>query len=205
MSFRPTYPNQGYAQPSQPINQPQRIAPPAIYDQRIAFYQSAAQPYGRPQQYPQGPVYYYPQPPPYGQAKPLYPQESMMVVQAAPPPDQVYPQSRPPPPPDTSYQLLRPVAPAQPPAPAPLPPPKVQEKKPRLSQPPPHPPTVAKVQPPPPPPPPQVSVKAKTEELQVVLPQKPTFVPDCKTAPGCFDIVARGAFPQIRFTTEVTI
>jgi hypothetical protein len=131
--------------------------------------------------------------------KPLYPQESMMVVQAAAALDPAYPRSRPPAPPDTSYQRLRPVTPA----PGPLPPPKPREKKPRLSQPPPpHPPTVAKAQPQAPL---QVAVRPKPEELQVVLPQKPTFVPDHRTAPGCFDIVGRGAFPQIRFTTAVTI
>jgi hypothetical protein len=50
-----------------------------------------------------------------------------------------------------------------------------------------------------------MAVKPKPEEFQIVLPQKPTFVPDLRNAPGCFDIVGRGSFPSVRFSTEVNV
>jgi hypothetical protein len=179
-----------------------------MYDQRMTFYSSHPQVYRGPQQYPQASVYYYQSPAPYGQGKSFYPQEPGMIVHG-PAPEPVYPTNRPPAPQDASYQRLRPVAPEPAPVAVSLPPPKVQEKKPRLSQPPPHPPVVTKAAPPPPPPPPPptplVTVKPKQEEFQIVLPQKQTFVPDLRNAPGCFDIVGRGPFPSVRFSTEVNV
>jgi hypothetical protein len=49
----------------------------------------------------------------------------------------------------------------------------------------------------------QLPIKAKLGEIEILAAGLPTFTPNYRRAPGCFDIVARGTFPRIDFTTEV--
>jgi hypothetical protein len=199
MSYRPSYPTAGYNQ-SQQHPPSQSRAGPAMFDQQTrVYYAQPAAPYPRSQQYTTSQVYYYPNP--YNPANPGYPQEQIMVVH--PQPDPVYPANRPPAPPDSSFHRL--ATPVQPSAPAPRAPSKpASGSKARMSQPSVHGPTQIKPHPPlQPPPPALMATKPKPTDFQLQLPSRPTFVPDRRSPPGCFDIIGRGTFPRISFATEV--
>jgi hypothetical protein len=187
MNFRPPFPPSGYAV-SQPPSQQQRQLQAAIYDpgQRVYFQPPPQQPFGRAQAYQ--PVYFYQQP--YAQGKPIYPQESIVVMPANP--EQLYapPRPQPEPPFHTLHQ------PPNPPAPRP-----VDRRKPRTNQPPGHLPMPGKaVQPPPPAP---AAPRQKIDQIQLSISALPSFTPDYQHPPGCFDLVGRGGLPRVAFTTEL--
>jgi hypothetical protein len=167
---------------------------PALYDQRMSCYPPPPPPYARNSSYQPASMYYYP--PQYSGGKPTYGQDPVMVVHQGAEPVYLRP-----PPAEAAYQRVRSIQ--QPPAPPPSPA-KATEKKSRLAQPPPRPPAPP-VKQAPPPPPPAIAPKPKVEERQVILPQKPGFTPDFLKAPGCFDIVARGALPAISFFSDVSL